>query len=120
VRSYCTRWLRELEDELPTLVFRSIDADGRDRNDTRVFIDGELRFTELDGQAKALDPGAHVIRFEQGAAVSEQNIVVSSGERNRIITARWEAKAAPPSQPTAAPEQSKSAVSFDGPAPPRS
>ena len=49
-----------------------------DVTEVRVYLDGALVATQLDGKAIELDPGGHVLRFEHGGlpSVEERVLVV--------------------------------------------
>src|SRR5262249_27826056 len=79
--------LEVVEESMPSVVFRALDAEGHDVIDVRVLVDGALLTTELDGRAWPLDPGVHVIRYEHGgAAAVEERAVVQQGQKNRLLT----------------------------------
>jgi hypothetical protein len=86
IRNDCVRWLREVDDALPTVVLSCTGPDGRDRADARVTMDGAAVATRLDGHAMPVDPGDHVFRFElpEGGSI-EQRAVVREGEHDRAI-----------------------------------
>lgn len=85
VKDDCARLLDEAERALPSLSFSARDAAGSDLPDTRVFLDGELLISRLDGIWHSVDPGMHVVRFEHGGRRQEQEIVVAAGEKGRLI-----------------------------------
>ncbi|MBX3189176.1 MAG: hypothetical protein KF819_19290 [Labilithrix sp.] len=91
LREDCSRSLVDLDANTPTVVF-SARADGHDIADVRVLLDGEALSSALDGRAVALDPGAHVARFEaigpRGGNV-EIRVVAREGEKNRPVTATF-------------------------------
>ncbi|MCA9594668.1 MAG: hypothetical protein KC776_15215 [Myxococcales bacterium] len=89
VAKECTRWLREVSDSVPTVVFGAQDADGRDVLDV-VVLDGDTEIQDrLDGRAVPVDPGAHRFRFvfADGKQVILQ-VLVREAEKNRALTAR--------------------------------
>jgi hypothetical protein len=82
----CIRWLREIEPAVPTLIPSVRMRDGRDVSAARVYVDGQLALTHVDGAPVALDAGEHVLRVEvAGAPPVERRIVVNEGERSRIV-----------------------------------
>jgi hypothetical protein len=95
IQKDCKRWLGEVEVALPTVVIRARDAAGGDVVSGRVTLDGKPYEAALTGRAFNVDPGEHALRVESGDAVSEQRIVVRQGERDRLITLQFQAKAAP-------------------------
>jgi hypothetical protein len=95
VRRDCARWAEEVDLMMPTVVFAATDAQGGDRSDVRVFVDGVKVLDRLDGRPMPLDPGAHTVRYEAaGGAATTQELDVRVGERNRIVAMRLET--APP------------------------
>ncbi|WP_437961244.1 hypothetical protein WME76_17480 [Sorangium sp. So ce119] len=107
----CGPWLAEVEQSLPSVVIAAKDADGRERLDVRVLVDGRLLAAALDGKALPVDPGPRTFRFEPatGPAV-EERLLIREGEKNRAITVTLGAPAAsapaaprPPASPAAPP-----------------
>jgi hypothetical protein len=98
----CTRWLVEVEQSLPTLVFAIRDARGRDTTEVRVLFDGELLLPRLTGLAVPVDPGAHTLRFiVAGAPPRDVPVVLREGEKRRLVSLSFAppgADAAPPSE----------------------
>jgi hypothetical protein len=88
VRTACQKWLSQVTAEQPTVIIGLRDAAGHDIIDSRVFIDGVLALSKLDGSPLRLDPGPHVFRFEAtGFLPVEQSILARQAETNRVITA---------------------------------
>ncbi|HEY6463642.1 MAG TPA: hypothetical protein VIY73_25915 [Polyangiaceae bacterium] len=86
----CVGWMREVEQNLPTVVFAARDPAGADVTDVAVRVDGVPTVQRLDGTAVAIDPGEHVFRFERaGAAPVDVHALVREGEKNRILGAQW-------------------------------
>ncbi len=86
IRRDCGHWLSDIDDGFPSVVFVVRWEDGKDVTDVRVFVDGQPTAVRFDGRSTAINPGAHVLRFEPlGAASIEQRIVVHAGEKNRVI-----------------------------------
>lgn len=82
----------------------AIDAGGRDTADVTVTLDDAPFLAHLTGQAQAIDPGAHLLRFEHaGSPDVEQNVIVREGERRRAITVRFLAPRIPREEPGASP-----------------
>ncbi|HTU63152.1 MAG TPA: hypothetical protein VMF89_32050 [Polyangiales bacterium] len=91
VKDDCARLLDEAERSLPSVSFSARDARGVDLPDTRVFVDGELLLSRLDGIWHSVDPGMHVVRFEHGDQRQEQEIIVAAGEKGRLIVGAFAA-----------------------------
>jgi hypothetical protein len=100
VRRDCTRWLASLVELQPSVVLSAKDPDGNDLAAVRVFADGALVASNLDGKPVELDPGTHVFRFEaDGFTPFERPFVVRAGEKSRVVEAELE-RPTPPA-PTA-------------------
>jgi hypothetical protein len=86
VRNDCLEQRAEVEAGIPSIVLRAKDAHGQDTVDVAAFCDGTLLATQLDGRARPIDPGPHTLRFEpRGAPAIERKLVVSEGEKNRLV-----------------------------------
>ena len=87
VSASCTKWAREIEDGMPTVVLAAKDASGADLTDVRVTFDGATLATVLDGKPVDVDPGAHKFRFSRdGSEPVEQSVVVKAGEKLRSVS----------------------------------
>jgi hypothetical protein len=87
VSASCTKWAREIEDGMPTVVLAAKDASGADLTDVRVTFDGATLATVLDGKPVDVDPGAHKFRFSRdGSEPAEQTVVVKAGEKLRAVS----------------------------------
>ncbi len=90
----CAEWLAEVEARTPSIVLGAVDAEGRDTADVKVTLDGAPLLARLDGQALAIDPGAHRLLFEHaGSAAVEQQVILREGERRRALTVRFPPRA---------------------------
>ncbi|HEY3818040.1 MAG TPA: hypothetical protein VGL81_12760 [Polyangiaceae bacterium] len=104
VAKSCTRWMRELEDAMPTVALGAKDDKGQDFTAAHVTLDGAPLTEVLDGQPVAVDPGPHVLRFERaGSDPAEEHVVVRAGEKNRVVSVTLHAAGAAASGPAAAP-----------------
>lgn len=85
IRSDCTTWYAEVQNEVPTLVFAA-RSQGRDLVDVRISLGERVLSMRIDGQVIELDPGEYDFEIE---AVGMQPLTVHSvivrGERNRLI-----------------------------------
>lgn len=86
LRRDCVKWLDDVETEVPAISIRVRGVDGCDRSDADVIIDGTPIPKAAEGRLIDVDPGAHVVRAKIGRDESEQNVVVSTGERRRVVT----------------------------------
>jgi hypothetical protein len=102
-RSDCVRWARELDDRIPTLIFRARDASGRDLADVRVTLDGSVVADGLAGKGIPVDPGRHTLQavWDHQPPV-DQEIVVNEGEKDRIVPLAFGGEPATPSPEPAA------------------
>ena len=97
VRSDCGEWLETVSKTIPSLVIRA-KSDDKDVFEVRVFVDGKLVKSHLDGTPFELNPGPHSLRFEySNFDPIKQEILVLEGEKNLVIAANF-AKALPVSQ----------------------
>lgn len=95
VADACTKLLSDIEANTPTVVIAARIGDA-DIADARLSIDGVTVAERLTGQSLKLDPGEHLIRIEpkvQDLAAKESTVVIKLGERNRLITVDFTAKA---------------------------
>ncbi len=87
VRVDCGRWLGEVEESMPSVVFVARDAKGNDLTDVVVKIGDDVVADQLDGRATPVDPGAQTFTFEaDGHDPIEKKLIVAQGEKNRAIT----------------------------------
>jgi len=87
VAASCTKWSRELDDAMPTVVLSAKDASGQDVTQVRVTEGGAILATNLDGKPVEMDPGAHKLHFEhEGAEPIDENVVIKAGEKLRAIS----------------------------------
>jgi hypothetical protein len=85
IRKDCLDLGAQVDAAVPTIVLRARDPRGSDVVDVKVYCDGALMATKLDGKALRIDPGAHAFRFEPaGLPVTSRTIVLGEGEKNRL------------------------------------
>ena len=104
VSTDCAQWIREVEEQIPTVTAAARWSDGEDVTTARVLIDGALVAKELDGKPIAVNPGRHRIVIEAEGKRVERTFVASAGERSRVIRLTLEREAArtePPEGPSA-------------------
>ena len=89
VQNDCARFADDLSRLQPSITFVARDGNGDDLPDTTVYIDGELIVTHLDGEPHDIDPGSHVIKFENGGKEKIVTIVIGGGEKGRTISATF-------------------------------
>jgi hypothetical protein len=79
-------WLREVEQDLPSMILVPRTPEGTDVVDVRVFVDGEVVAEGVTGKPIEVDPGRHVVRYERdGAPAVEEVVIISQGEKNRLV-----------------------------------
>ena len=94
VAATCTKWSRELDDAMPTIVLSAKDASGSDVSAVRVTFDGAQLATVLDGKPVDVDPGSHKLRFEhEGSDPIDQTVVIRAGEKLRAVSVTFHAGA---------------------------
>jgi hypothetical protein len=88
VRSGCEKWVKEVDEQQPSIVIRAVDARGRDVLGVRATIDETA--TELDGSPVLVDPGPHVVRVKaKSGDVVERPVLIALGEKARVIELRF-------------------------------
>ncbi|MBN9166510.1 MAG: hypothetical protein BGO98_02955 [Myxococcales bacterium 68-20] len=100
----CAKWLVDLDQSIPTVVFDVKSATGEELTSVRVLIDGKPLVDKIDGASIALDVGPHTFRFEstdEKGLPAEHQTVIREGERNRRISVTLAAPAAVASVPAA-------------------
>jgi hypothetical protein len=96
----CTGWLAQIDASMPTMLLEVRGPSGTKTTSAHVELDGKLWLDELDGRAKALNPGSHTIRvLVPGAEPSERWIQIDEGEKNRKVTVALEKSKAPAAPP---------------------
>ncbi|MDF2694376.1 MAG: hypothetical protein K0S65_2759 [Labilithrix sp.] len=89
IRAGCEKWLREVDEEMPSLVVRAVDARGRDVLGVRVTIDEAP--IALDGHPAPVDPGQRVVRAKaRSGDVTERKVLVALGEKARVVALRFD------------------------------
>jgi hypothetical protein len=89
---YCVQWLREVDASLPSVVVVARDPKGAETDDVRVFLDGQLATSRLDGRPISLDPGKHHFRYEHdGSPILEEDVFMHTGEQNRRLELSFKA-----------------------------
>jgi hypothetical protein len=86
VQKDCTKWLGEVKDALPTVVFAAHDARGNDLADVSVTLDDVKVADTLDGRPVEIDPGPHVLRYDRaGSSSTTKSVVIAAGQKLREI-----------------------------------
>jgi hypothetical protein len=86
VREDCTRLAAEVEAALPSMV-PSAERKGEPLVETKVFVDGTLALDRLNGTAIVIDPGEHVVRFENSDGQRiEKRVFATEGQKLVPVT----------------------------------
>ena len=89
VRTECSKWFEQVEREVPTFVV-SAKADGEDRTEVKVEMDGQLVQESLNGKAVQVNPGAHSFRFTLAPFDPiEKKVVIGEGDKFRAISVEF-------------------------------
>ena len=97
VSNDCARFADDLGRQQPSISLSARDGGGNDLPDTSVYVDDMLVTTRLDdGKPHDVDPGKHVIRFNNNGHDQTVTIVIGSGEQGRSVSATFGAKASSP------------------------
>lgn len=92
IRRDCTSWLEQVQQQVPSVVLGAHDSQGRDVLDARVTVDGKSIEKPVDGGSVELNPGSHVIRWEEaGLEPVEVRIALRLQEKNRPVVATFAA-----------------------------
>jgi hypothetical protein len=96
VRNDCVKWLSDVEERTPSVVFGARDGHGSDIVDVQVEVDGKVVASKLDGRALPLNPGEHRVRFlRDGSSPIEQTVMTREREKGRALQADFAAPEAP-------------------------
>ena len=124
VRKDCAKWLPEVEESMPTVVFAAEDGRGADVATVTVSVDDAQVSGLLDGKPVSLDPGQHVIKAvatgaaatsgASGATSVTQNIIVRAGEKNRLVKIAFPPPAGDAKTPDRTPDKSTPAAQKGG------
>ncbi|MBL9028201.1 MAG: hypothetical protein JNL21_38770 [Myxococcales bacterium] len=86
VRKDCVAWAESWQDAIPTVVVEVHDAKGDEVSDVRLYVDGTLVASSLDGRAIRLDPGAHELRaILPDATEQKTKLLLREGEQRRRV-----------------------------------
>jgi len=89
VRSSCSRWLSDVEEQIPSVVIRAADAAHVDITEGTATIDGNA--APLDGKPISLDPGPHLVVVDaRNGTRLEKKVLLAAGEKSRLIELRAE------------------------------
>ena len=87
--SDCARWLNDLDQRIPSVVFE-VRVDGEPDTTVRVTADGKPVDEWTRGQAMRLDPGEHEFRFELGPYPPVvRKLLLAEGMRYRVVSVEF-------------------------------
>ncbi len=89
VQGDCARFADDLSNLQPTVNFVARDGNGNDLPNTSVYVDGMLVATSIDGRPVDIDPGNHTVKFSNAGKDEVVNVVIGSGEKGRVVQARF-------------------------------
>lgn len=93
IRTDCAKWLGEIDAAQPTIVLDVKDAAGQETSAVKVTLDGKPWVDKLDGTAKPIDPGHHVLSFAlEGSAPMDQAVEAKEGDKNRLVSVSFQTK----------------------------
>jgi hypothetical protein len=101
--SDCARWLSDLDQRIPSVVFE-VRLDGNPNRESTVLADGKVVEEWTRGESFRLDPGEHQFRFElPNHEPIVQNLMLAEGMRYRIVSADFKTPVEPAAPTTLAP-----------------
>jgi hypothetical protein len=75
VQADCANWLASVDTSIPAVLV-----------DVKVRVDGQPFALRLDGDARALDPGPHVLHFEAAdGATLDRQVVILEGTKDQVV-----------------------------------
>jgi hypothetical protein len=96
VQGDCARFADDLSNLQPTVNFVARDSNGNDLPNTTVYVDGMLVATTIDGKPVDIDPGNHTVKFSNGGKDEIVTVVIGSGEKGRVVQARFQSAVSAP------------------------
>lgn len=97
VQADCARWMEEVTESQPTVVIHAYGKNKAEIETPHVSVDEND--VVLNGMALPLDPGPHVIRLQTDEGTTEQRVVLTEGEKNRVVSLSLAPKETPPPPP---------------------
>lgn len=95
VQRDCVRWLDELNEQIPTVVFEALTDSGAAQR-VRVSHGDRVLVELLDGRPIELDPGYYEFRFElAGQEPKVLSVLLKQGEKNKLVSADFRHVVAP-------------------------
>ncbi len=84
IRGDCAQWSREIEAELPSMIFQVRTASGQEIIDARILVDGSEVTPGGDG-AMSVDPGERIVRVEYKGRSSEKPVKIVRGDKRLVV-----------------------------------
>lgn len=82
----CVGWLAEVEQQIPSVIFRAT-RDGSDLIRVRIFEDDRELTSSITGTPLELEPGVHHFRAElEGSSPQEATYVLQAGDKARVVS----------------------------------
>jgi hypothetical protein len=95
----CTRWLGEVDADLPSLKLSAQDERGQELSDVGVSIDGAAT-VPIGPNALAVDPGTHQLVFHRdGSPDVTRQVTVNAKDKNHEVQVTFASAPKPVSQP---------------------
>ena len=89
VRRDCVKWLEEIQEEVPTVIFEAFDQRGA-LKDVTVSHDGRTLAVSIDGAAIELNPGTYNLVFETADGRHQtRRVLIRQGDRNRSVAVEF-------------------------------
>jgi hypothetical protein len=89
IRTDCARWALDVEKEVPSVVL-VVREGGADVSGVAVSLDSAQ--VPLDGRPLEVNPGRHRVTAKKGNLLRELPVIVSTGEKDRLIVVAWSSK----------------------------
>jgi hypothetical protein len=90
VRRDCLRWVEEISQQLPSVVFRIDASEGESNRVVKIYVDNELRFQSMPSRAVEFNPGTYRLRFVMdGKDPVEQEVVLGEAEKFKSVTVKF-------------------------------
>jgi hypothetical protein len=84
IRKECIKRIEQVSASIPTIVFEAKDESGNDLSAVKVKMDDEVIAEQLDGNAIAIDPGAHTFVIDaSGQPTVTRQLVIREGQKDR-------------------------------------
>src|SRR6266511_1362909 len=90
IERVCTEWFDGLERLVPSVVVHA-QANGEDRSDVKIDMDGKPLVEKIDGRAIEVDPGQHDFTFTLGGYPPvKKHVVLHEAEQLRVVNVTFE------------------------------